>query len=464
MADVKNQAAEKETLMYKIGAVCSAVVQKCIPDAMCFAIGLLFIVTIAALALTDYGIMGIIDGVGNGMWALISFAYQVASTLLFSNILGNTKACRKILGAICSIPKTPKQAMMMAALVGCICSLISWAFGLVAAALYCREVVRHVKGIDYACLVACGYCGFLVWHGGLTATIPLAFQAGGYANAVWGGDGISFNHFVVTKWNLFFDVFFTITIPLICGMFCPPPSKVKEVDPALLAVEEVDFSMPKNPTAAQFMEHTPLFNWFLGIIMAAWAVTWFAKMGVIAGITMNAINLVFYCLSLLCVKNIKEFSYLVAKVGAGCAPLMCQFPIYAAIMTIMQKSGLAAMIANLIASIATARTLPNFIYVSSSILNMIIPSGGGKFSVEAPIYIPVVQELGGITDPTDIGLLIKTMNAAMWGDATTNLVQPFWALPLLAIANLGIRDIMGYCAIICFYGIIMIEIFLYVLV
>ncbi|MBQ2753290.1 MAG: TIGR00366 family protein, partial [Firmicutes bacterium] len=101
---------------------------------------------------------------------------------------------------------------------------------------------------------------------------------------------------------------------------------------------------------------------------------------------------------------------------------------------------------------------------SSSILNMIIPSGGGKFSVEAPIYIPVVQELGGITDPEDIGLLIKTMNAAMWGDATTNLVQPFWALPLLAIANLGIRDIMGYCAIICFYGIVMIEIFLYVLV
>ena len=464
MADVKNQAAEKETLMYKIGSVCSAVVQKCIPDAMCFAIGLLMLVFVLALVLTDIGFMGIINSIGDGMWALITFAYQVASTLLFSNILGNTKICRKILGAICSIPKTPKQAMMMAALVGALGSLFSWAFGLVAAALFCREVVRHVKGIDYACLVACGYCGFLVWHGGLSATIPLAFQAGGYAHAVWGGEGIAFNHFVLTKWNLLFDIFFTITIPLICGMFCPPPSKVKEVDPALLAVEEVDFSMPKNPTPAQFMEHTPLFNWFLGIIMLAWAVLWFSSKGVIAGITMNAINLVFYCLSLLCVKNIKEFSYLVAKVGAGCAPLMCQFPIYAAIMTIMQKSGLAAMIANLISSIATARTLPNFIYISSSILNMIIPSGGGKFSVEAPIYIPVVQELGNVTDPTDLSLLIKTMNAAMWGDATTNLIQPFWALPLLGIANLGIRDIMGYCAIICFYAIIMIEIFLYVLV
>lgn len=463
MADVKNQAAEKETAMYKLGAFFSAIVQKLIPDAMCFAIGLLFIVFVLALALTPSSFMDIVDYIGEGMWSLITFSFQVSATLLFSNILANTRVFKKIMDAICSLAKTPKQAIMWCALVGALGSLFSWAFGLVVAGIYAKNVVKHVKGIDYACLVAAGYCGFLVWHGGLTATIPLAFQAGGYAHAIWGGDGISFNHFVLTKWNLLYDVFFTITIPLICGMFCPPPSKVKEVDPTLFIEEEVDFSMPKHPTPAIWMEHTPLFNWFFGIMLLIWAVKWFAGTG-ISGITMNALNLSFFALGLVCVKNIKEFSYLVGKTAAGVGPLMVQFPIYAAIMTTMQKSGLAAMIANVIVSIATPRTLPNIIYLSSCILNMIIPSGGGKFSVEAPIYIPAIQQLGNITDPTDTALLIRTMNACMWGDATTNLIQPFWALPLLAIAKLGIRDIMGYCAIIAIYAIIMIEIFFFVLV
>lgn len=463
MADVKNQAQEKETLMYKIGAFFSAIVQKLIPDAMCFAIGLLFIVFIFALLITPASFIDIVDYIGEGMWSLITFSFQVSATLLFSNILANTRIAKKIMDAICKLAKTPKQAIMWCALIGALGSLFSWAFGLVVAGIYAKNVVKYVKGVDYACLVAAGYCGFLVWHGGLSATIPLAFQAGGYANAVWGGDGITFNHFVLTKWNLFFDVFFTITIPIICGMFCPPPSKVREVDPALLIEEEVDFSMPKHPTPSQWMEHTPLFNWFFGIMLLIWAVKWFAATG-IAGITMNALNLSFFCLGLLCIKNIKEFSYLVGKTAAGVGPLMCQFPIYAAIMTVMQKSGLAAMIANVIVSIASARTLPNVIYLSSCFLNMIIPSGGGKFSVEAPIYIPAIKELGNVTSVEDTALLIKTMNAAMWGDATTNLIQPFWALPLLAIAKLGIRDIMGYCAIISIYAIIMIEIFLFVLV
>jgi short-chain fatty acids transporter len=37
--------------------------------------------------------------------------------------------------------------------------------------------------------------------------------------------------------------------------------------------------------------------------------------------------------------------------------------------------------------------------------------------------------------------------AVAWGDAWTNLLQPFWALPVLAIAGLKAKDIMGFCLI-----------------
>ena len=35
--------------------------------------------------------------------------------------------------------------------------------------------------------------------------------------------------------------------------------------------------------------------------------------------------------------------------------------------------------------------------------------------------------------------------AIAWGDGWTNMIQPFWALPALAMAGLQARDIMVFC-------------------
>ena len=121
-------------------------------------------------------------------------------------------------------------------------------------------------------------------------------------------------------------------------------------------------------------------------------------------------------------------------------------------MSMTTKSGLSDILSNAIVSIATPKTLPNIINISSATLNMIIPSGGGKFSVEAPVYIPAVYQLNAPMLPTLLG--------AAWGDALTNLIQPFWALPLLAIAKLDIKDIMGYCVVYMIYAFIVIQVVL----
>ena len=57
----------------------------------------------------------------------------------------------------------------------------------------------------------------------------------------------------------------------------------------------------------------------------------------------------------------------------------------------------------------------------------------------------VAAEMLG-SDPAKVAMTVA------WGDAWTNMIQPFWALPALGIAGLGAKDIMGYCIIDLLYS------------
>ena len=122
--------------------------------------------------------------------------------------------------------------------------------------------------------------------------------------------------------------------------------------------------------------------------------------------------------------------------GAGIA---IQFPFYAGIMAIMVKTGLATTLSEAFVSLATADSLPLYTFLSAGLLNLFVPSGGGQWAVQAPVMIPAAQALGAD--------LPRVAMAVAWGDAWTNLLQPFWALPLLALAGLRAKDIMGYCLV-----------------
>jgi len=116
-----------------------------------------------------------------------------------------------------------------------------------------------------------------------------------------------------------------------------------------------------------------------------------------------------------------------------------QFPFYAGIMAIMVKTGLAQQISEGFIAIATTESLPFWSFLSAGFVNIFVPSGGGQWAVQAPIVIPAAHALGA-----DIP---RVAMAVAWGDAWTNLIQPFWALPVLAIAGLKAKDIMGFCLV-----------------
>jgi short subunit fatty acids transporter len=85
-----------------------------------------------------------------------------------------------------------------------------------------------------------------------------------------------------------------------------------------------------------------------------------------------------------------------------------------------------------------------FTYYAAGIVNMFVPSGGGQWAVQCPIMMPAAEALGVSYGRAAMGIA--------WGDAWTNMIQPFWALPLLAVAKLNIKDIMGYTTVILLWA------------
>ena len=113
----------------------------------------------------------------------------------------------------------------------------------------------------------------------------------------------------------------------------------------------------------------------------------------------------------------------------------------------MSSSGLTSSLSNLFITWSTTNSFPIMTYLSAGVVNFFVPSGGGQWVVQGPIIIPAAQSLGvSVT---------KASMALAWGDAWTNMLQPFWALPLLGIAKLSIKDIYPYCFILAIWAAVL---------
>jgi len=151
----------------------------------------------------------------------------------------------------------------------------------------------------------------------------------------------------------------------------------------------------------------------------------------------NTVNLVFLAAGIVLHKTPMAYARAVSAAAKGTAGILIQFPFYAGIQAVMDHSGLAGVITKWFVDIANVHTFPLLAFLSSGLINFAVPSGGGHWVVQGPFVMPAAQALGA-----DMG---KAAMAIAYGEAWTNMAQPFWALPALAIAGLGVRDIMGYC-------------------
>ncbi|MGB7999522.1 MAG: TIGR00366 family protein, partial [Anaerobacillus sp.] len=230
-----------------------------------------------------------------------------------------------------------------------------------------------------------------------------------------------------------------VALPVINYFMSPSEEERVQIDRSLL--EEGNFHAAAQEgelTPAERLENSRIISLIISVIGLGYLTYYFVNAGF--ELNLNIVNFGFLFLGILLHGTPRHFLESVGNAVKGASGIIIQFPFYAGIMGMMVASGLAAQLSEGFVSISNEFTFPFFAFLSAGIVNFFVPSGGGQWAVQAPIMLDAAKELG-VSVP-------KTAMAVAWGDAWTNMVQPFWALPALAIAGLKAKDIMGYCFIV----------------
>ena len=421
-----------------------------LPDPFIFCTVLTIVVFIFAIPAAGANPLQLVDAWGGGVWALLAFSMQMALVVVTGTAFATAPPIKRFLQKLAASAKSPAQGVMLVAVIAAIATFVNWGFGLVVGALLGREVAKQVKGVDYRLVIATGYSMFVIWHAGISGSIPLSLNTPanldpelGMANT--GGavtELIPTTETIFAPWNLITIVIVVIALTILLGKMHPAPEDTFGVDPELLKDEARQY--PKPTTPAEKIENSPVLSMIIGIAGLVYLIHYFAQKG-LNGLDLNTVNFIFLILGILLHKTPIRYVHAVGDAASGAAGVMLQFPFYAGIQALMVFSGgstgtsLAAVISNFFVSISNHVTFPIFTFLAAGIVNFFVPSGGGQWTVQGPIMMPAGLELGVKPAMTAMGIA--------WGDAWTNLVQPFWALPALGVAGLTARDIMGYCAV-----------------
>lgn len=432
---------------------CVKLVQRFLPDAFVFCIILTIVVFIAAMPVAGMNPIEVANAWGSGVWGLLAFSMQMALVLVLGSALANAPAIKRIIVKLAGVPKKPAGAVAFVTIISAICCFINWGFGLIIGALLAKEVAKKIKGLDYRLIIAAAYSGFVIWHSGISGSIPLGMTAldvdGTVANT--GGavtEVVPTSQTIFSAWNMIMVVAVVVVVAIVNAKMHPDAKDVVSIDPKLLedAPEAVETKAKKDRTPAEKLENSMILSYIVVVIGAVYLIYYFVNAGsILNALSLNIVNLIFLILGIAFHKTPIGYVKAIMESAESAGGIILQFPFYAGIQGMMVTAGsngvsLASAISNGFVSISTPRTFPVLCYLAAGIVNFFVPSGGGQWAVQGPIMMPAGLKLGVTPAVTAMGIA--------WGDAWTNMLQPFWALPALGIAGLGARDIMGYCAIV----------------
>ena len=426
--------------------------QKYLPEPFIFAIILTFVAIAVAIPVCHQSIAEVVSNWGGGVWNLLGFSMQMALVLVTGATLAAAPTIKKGINKLASLPKTSAGAIALVTGISAVACWLNWGFGLIVGAIFAKEIAKKLKGVDYRLLIASAYSGFVVWHAGISGSIPLK-MASDVNELVKDTNGvitsvIPIGNTILDWHNVIMVVLVTIALVAINSAMHPKTGIVM-IDPALLQEDEypvgANHHSPANHlpvTPAMKLENSRILSGILALLGFTFLVISLFIKG--KSVDLGSVILLFLFLGIVLHKTPIAYVRAFAKSVSGAAGILLQFPFYAGIMGIITGVGesgicLGTVVSQAFINISTSTTYPIYTFLCAAILNMFVPSGGGHWAIQAPIMFAAGEALN-----VDHGL---TGMAIAWGDAWTNLIQPFWALPALAIAKLNAKDIMGFCLI-----------------
>jgi len=422
--------------------------ERVLPDPFVFAILLSLITAGLAMLVAPHGSPAeVVTAWYAGIFQIFAFAFQMVLVLVTGYALSTSRPVARGLAALAALPRTAGQAVAATMLVSMVAVLLNWGFGLVVSALFAREIAKRHR-LDFAWLMAAAYSGFLMFPPGLSSSIALAEATPGSVLNITQkvtGQLVPLGHTLLTAYNIVPVVVLFAVLPLIFTLVRPAEADMVPADQARLAAEDAPRPARAHvPGIAGALDRAWILNLTIVFGVAAYFVRalWLGKFQ----LDINAVIIIFLALGLLLHWRPIAYAEAVGTAARITGSLLLQYPLYGGIMGIMTATGLAGVIAQWFIAVSTTRTLPFWGFISSIVISLFVPSGGGHWAVQGPFIVPAA-----------VALHVDQGAAAMsvaYGEGVANMIQPFWALPLLAIAGIGMRRVMGFSVISFFVSLV----------
>ncbi|HEY1997802.1 TIGR00366 family protein [Paraburkholderia sp.] len=423
------------------------VFEQVMPDPFVLSIGLTLVVIVLAFIFAPHASVPVIlTSWYGGTFGILGFALQMILILATGYAIAEAPIVQRGLRAMAAGVSTPARAALLVFPIVAVAAWLNWGLGLIVGALLSREIAKRVK-VDFAWLVAGSYSAWSVCNSGLSSSIALSQASHGNAlNLVEKATGqvIPLSQTVFAPFVFIPTVAVVVVMTAIFIKMHPKPEHVvafSEAAPeagAPAGAHDDPHARGAAPTSfAARAERSVLATLILLILGIGYlAMTWHAKG---FELDINTTILIFLLVGLALQRTPIAYADAIRRAARQTGSMLLQYPVYGGIMGIMTGTGLASTIAKTFVAIATPVTLPVLSYLSSLIITLLIPSAGGHWAVQGPFVLPAALSLHASVPRTAMGVAMA--------ENVSNMLQPFWAVPVVAIAGIRIQRVMGYTAV-----------------
>jgi short-chain fatty acids transporter len=456
---VEGHKLKRRGIMQSLTALCVRYVERLMPDPYLFAVILsLIVAALVALLVNGASPSGMLKAWYGGVWGsqnIFTFAFQMVLILVTGYTLAEAPVLKRVIVSIAAKPRNQVQGALLCFGVSAVLSLLNWGLGLVAGALVARQVAKRFTQAHFGYLIAAGFMGFIVWTQGLSSSIALAnTDSGSPINVIHKMTGIT----VPLKLTIFQPYSWlsviVVLVLLALAISRMEPGQSLAPDPAVFEVEDQpEVNAEGKKTFAEWLENL----WILNVLVFAAGIAYFC----ISGFALNISSMIMLFTITSAVLHRTPIRFIRAFTGAAkvSGPLLLQYPLYGGLVGLLgylpshaanEAKPLQTVLAQTVVSGATQYTLPFLTFIGSLVISLFVPSGGGHWAVQGPIAVGSALAIGQ-RSPAYLGLI--SMAVAV-GEGVANMIQPFWLLPLLAIAKLNVRQVMGFTIVAFVIGLV----------
>jgi short-chain fatty acids transporter len=428
-----------------------------VPGSFSIALILTLLTLLTAVGLTPSSLFDCLQFWGDGFWELLTFGMQMTLIMVTGYVVVVSSPVNAFLRWFSSLPRNPHAAIAFTALGSMLLAWINWGLGILGSAVLVKYMAKEHRYVDYRLLVAVAYFGLgCTWHAGLSASAPILVATPGHFMAQQMGV-IPLTQTIFHPFNLIATIVVLAVMTLLAYVLHPRKENERRIVSEDVLQNVGIFAAPEPPQEKSFanrLDYRYGLNLILGLMGIYYLVNYFVTQG-FERITINTVNFTFLTAGILLHRSPASVMKAAAESASYIYNIILQFPFYSGMYGIIKGSGLSNVIGEAFVRIASPKTLPLIVYWYSGIVNYFVPSGGSKWAVEAPYIAEAARTLGVAYD--------QIVVSYAWGDMMTDLLQPFWALPLLAAAGIEFKEILGYEMIAFVVYVLVVSVFFYFL-